>query len=219
MIAPMPASNNLRFLVTIALFAALALFAWKSGRRVYEEGPDLDIREEGGDVILRWAHAVEAPMAERFEKAFARWKGKTERFVIELDSPGGAIVEGRLVIDEIEKIRRTHRVVAYVGSGAECLSMCVPIFLAGDERIAAKDAVFMFHEPSTYDLVTDERVRKPGFEQRMTSDRFFERYFVKSEMNPEWREKLRAAWKGRDLWFTAEQLVEQGSGVVEAIGD
>ncbi|HNS87338.1 MAG TPA: hypothetical protein PKH09_10580, partial [Parvularculaceae bacterium] len=82
-----------------------------------------------------------------------------------------------------------------------------------------KDAVFMFHEPSSYDLVTDERVRKPGFEQRMTSDRFFERYFVKSEMNPEWREKLRAAWKGRDLWFTAEQLVEQGSGVVEAIGD
>src|SRR5690606_26734184 len=103
MIAPMPATNNLRFLVTIALFAALALFAWKSGRRVYEEAPDLDIREEGGAVILRWAHAVEAPMAERFEKAFARWKGKTERFVIELDSPGGAIVEGRLVIDEIEK--------------------------------------------------------------------------------------------------------------------
>lgn len=26
-----------------------------------------------------------------------------------------------------------------------------------------------------------------------------------------------ASWKGRDLWFTAEELVEQGSGVVEAV--
>ena len=217
MIAPMPAPNNLRFLVTLALFAALAVFAWKSGRRVYEEGPDLEAFERDGAVVLRWAHGVDAPMAERFEKAFARWKNQTDRFIIELDSPGGALIEGRLVIEEIEKIKRTHRVVAYVSPGAACLSMCVPIYLAGDERIAAKDAVFMFHEPSAYDLLTDRKVKKPGFEQRMTSEKFFERYFVNSKMDPQWRETLRADWKGRDLWFTGEELVEQKSGVVELV--
>jgi len=36
-------------------------------------------------------------------------------------------------------------------------------------------------------------------------------------MNPEWREKLSAAWKDRDLWFTARDLVEQESGVVETL--
>jgi ATP-dependent protease ClpP protease subunit len=213
----MPVQSRLKFALTIALFAALAVFAWKSGRKVYEEGPDLDARIDGGAVVLAWPHAVEAPMAQRFADAFGRWKGETDHFIIDLNSPGGAIVEGRLVIAEIEKIRKTHKLDTYVGAAANCLSMCVPIYLAGDTRTAAKDARFMFHEPSSYDLVTDERVNKPGFEQKMTSERFFERYFVNSEMNPEWRDKLHEAWKGRDLWFTAEELVAQGSGVVEGI--
>lgn len=210
-------SNNLRFAVTLALFAGLALFAWKSGRKVYEEGPRLEIAERDGAVVLGWAHPVEAPMADRFATAFDAWKGRTQRFVIDLNSPGGALVEGRLVIAEIERMKATHQIDAHVGAGADCLSMCVPIYLAGHARTAARDARFMFHEPSSYDLVTDERVNKPGFEQKMTSEKFFERYFVNSGMTPEWREKLRALWRGRDLWFTGEQLVEQESGVVEAI--
>jgi ATP-dependent protease ClpP protease subunit len=209
--------ERLRFAVTAALLAALAFFAWKSGRRVFEEGPQLEITEEGGAVILSWRHAVEAPMAERFAAAFEEYGDRTDRFVIDLNSPGGAIAEGRLVIDAIERTKRTHRVDSHVGRGAFCLSMCVPIYLTGDGRNAARDATFMFHEPSSYDLVTDEKVDKPGFEQRLTSERFFERYFVKSEMNPEWRERLRAEWKGNDLWFTAEELVEQGSGVVKTV--
>lgn len=206
-----------RPVLTVALFVALAAFAWKSGRRVYEEGPTLVVSEAGDHVVLRWSHAVEAPMAARLAAAFANYEGKTGRFVLELDSPGGSIAEGRLAIHEIEKIGATHAVDTYVGAGGHCLSMCVPIYLAGRERSAAADAIFMFHEPSSYDLISDEKIRKPEFEQKMTSERFFERYFVKSEMNPEWRDGLRAAWKGRDLWFTASDLVEQNSGIVESI--
>lgn len=210
-------SNRIRYALTLALFAGLAFFAWKSGRKVYEDGPSLQIAQAGDAVVLRWAHGVEAPMAERFAAAFAAWKDKTRRFVIELDSPGGALVEGRLVIAVIEAMKATHEVETYVGAGADCLSMCVPIYLAGEKRTAAADARFMFHEPSSYDLATDEKVKRPGFEQKMTSEKFFERYFTQSEMNPEWREKLRANWRGRDLWFTAADLVEQGSGVVERV--
>jgi ATP-dependent protease ClpP protease subunit len=209
--------NRLRYAVTLALFAALGVFAWKSGQKVFEEGPGLQISQAGDAVILRWSHAVEAPMAARVVDAFDAWKGRTGRFVIDLNSPGGSITEGRLVIVEIEAMKKTHRVDTFVGADAVCLSMCVPIYLAGESRTAAADARFMFHEPSTYDLVTDEKINKPGFEQRMTSDRFFERYFVQSGMNANWREKLRASWKGRDLWFTAEELAEQGSGVVERV--
>jgi len=213
----MPVQSRLKFALTIALFAGLAVFAWKSGRKVYEEGPRLEIAERDGAVVLRWAHPVEAPMAARFAEAFQEWRGQTDRFIVDLDSPGGALAEGRLVIAEIEKMKATHEVDTHVGAGADCLSMCVPIYLAGETRTAARDARFMFHQPSSFDLVTDEKVDKPGFEQKMTADKFFERYFVNSEMTPEWREKLRANWKGRDLWFTAAQLVEQGSGVVEQV--
>ena len=208
---------KIRYAVTIALFAGLAFFAWKSGRNVYDEGPRLEISERDGAVVFRWAHPIEAPMAARFAEGLEEWKGRGDSFVIELDSPGGSIAEGRLVIEEIEKMKRAARVETHVGAGDECLSMCAPIYLQGDVRSAAKDALFMFHEPSDYDLVTEERVDKPGFERRMTSDRFFERYFVKSEMDPDWRENLRASWRGRDLWFTAEELIEQGSNVVQRI--
>lgn len=213
----MPLMNKVRFAATLALFAGLAFFAWKSGRKVYEDGPRLEIARTEDAVVLRWTHRIEAPMAMRFAEAFDRWKNETDRFVIDLNSPGGSLAEGRLVIEEIEKIKMTRRVDARVGPRAQCLSMCVPVYLRGQARMAADDAVFMFHQPSTYDLVTDEKVNRPAFERQMTSDRFFERYFVNSEMNPEWREKLSAAWKDRDLWFTARDLVEQESGVVETL--
>ena len=211
------APQRLRFAATLALFAALAFFAWKSGRRVYETGPQLEIEEAADAVILRWAHGVEAPMAERFTAAFDDWKSRTGRFVIELNSPGGSITEGRLVIETIERMKETRRVDAYVGAGAFCLSMCVPIYLAGERRTAAPSAAFMFHEPSTRDLFTEEKIDRPGFEQRMTSEKFFDRYFASSGMDAGWRERLRAEWRGRDLWFTAAELVEQRAGVVEAI--
>lgn len=75
--------TNIRFGATLALFAALGYFAWKSGRKVYDEGPRLDAYQKNGAVVLRWPHEVEAPMAARFAEGFDHWKDRTDRFVIE----------------------------------------------------------------------------------------------------------------------------------------
>ncbi len=206
--------NRAGFALTAALFALLAVFALRSGRSIYETGPALEIFEESDGVVFRWAHGVDAPMAYRFETAFAEWKHRARRIVIELDSPGGALGEGRSVIEAIGRMKATHIVETRVAAGATCASMCVPIFLAGQERVAGAEARFMFHEPSSVDFYTDEVTKKPAFEQRGDAERFFERYFERSEMNPAWREKLREAWKGRDVWKTAEELVAEGSNVV-----
>lgn len=208
------ARNRAAFALTIALFAALAFFALKSGRAIYETGPQLRVHEEGGAVVFAWDKAVEAPMAHRFREAFDAWKDRTDRIVIDLQSPGGALVEGRAVIGEIERMRATHRVDTRVAAGATCASMCVPVFLAGEDRVAAPTSRFMFHEPSSVDFITDEKVRKPAFERRRDAERFFERYFTRSPMNAQWREKLREDWKGRDIWKTGEELVAEESGVV-----
>lgn len=208
------ARNRAGFALTVALFALLALFALRSGRTIYETGPALAIVKDGDSVIFRWTHSVEAPMAYRFETAFDEWKDRVQRIIIELDSPGGALVEGRSVIEAIDRMKATHRVDTRVAGGALCASMCVPIFLAGHERSAGAGARFMFHEPSSVDYFTDEETRKPAFERRRDAERFFERYFERSEMNPAWRERLREAWKGRDVWKTAEELVAEESNVV-----
>lgn len=203
--------------LTLALFAALAFFALRSGNKIYETGPDLVVTEEDGAVVFSWHEAVEAPMAHRFREAFEASREKFGHIVIELHSPGGSLAEGRSVIDEIERMKATHRVDTRVAAGGLCASMCVPIFLAGENRIAAADSRFMFHEPTSVDFVTEETVKKPAFEQRMDAERFFERYFTRSPMDAAWRENLREAWKGRDVWKTGAALVAEGSGVVTRI--
>lgn len=209
--------NRARFALTLALFAALALFALRSGREIYETGPDLAVTEEGGAAVFRWHEAVEAPMAYRFREAFEASKDKTDRIIIDLASPGGALAEGRSVIEEIERMKATHRVTTRVGPGATCASMCVPIFLAGEERLASSNSAFMFHEPSSVDYFTDKKANKPAFEQRMDAERFFERYFTQSPVDAAWREKLRQEWTGRDVWKTGEELVAEKSGVVTRV--
>lgn len=209
-----PTRTRAGFALTIALFVALGYFALRSGRAVYATGPALTFYEEDGAAVFSWSEPVAAPMAYRFREAYGAWRDRADRIVIELDSPGGALTEGRAVIEEIGRMKATHRVDTRVRAGRVCASMCVPIFLAGEERLAGAGARFMFHEPTSVDYFTEEESKKPAFERRLDAERFFERYFERSPMTPEWRERLREDWKGRDVWKSAEDLVAEGSGVV-----
>ncbi|MEO0400416.1 MAG: ATP-dependent Clp protease proteolytic subunit [Pseudomonadota bacterium] len=201
-------------LLLIAVCALVVFMAWQGQQRVFVNLGRLDVRQEGGAVVLSWRSAVEAPMARRFEEAFDAWADETDRFIIDLNSPGGSLGEGARVIEVIEEMQRTHQVDTHVGRGRSCLSMCVPIFLLGEERRAAGSSRWMFHEPSTRDAVTGEEVRIPRFEQRYVADRFVERYFVQSPMDQEWLAKLEEDWQGKDVWRTGRQLYGEGANVI-----
>ncbi|MFN3960135.1 MAG: ATP-dependent Clp protease proteolytic subunit [Parvularculaceae bacterium] len=206
--------NRAGVALTLVLFGLLAAFAVESGRRVYETGPAVATSVEAGAVVLRWEGPVAAPMAHRLRAAFETAKGGTERIIVELSSPGGALIEGRAVIEEIGRMKKTHAVAARVRDGEICASMCVPVFLAGETRIAGPESRFLFHEPTSVDMITDEKVNRPAFETSRDAERFFTRYFERSAMDAAWRERLRQNWKGRDIWKTGLELVAEGSGVV-----
>ncbi|MEO0880085.1 MAG: ATP-dependent Clp protease proteolytic subunit, partial [Pseudomonadota bacterium] len=144
-------------------------------------------------------------------------RGEADTVIIDLHSPGGSVSEGRAVIEAIERIRRTHTVETRVGPISFCASMCVPIYLQGSVRRAAPSARFMFHEPSSRDAITGERVDTPEFEQRWASRQFVARYFEDSEMDPAWREKLVTEWRGRDIWKTGRELVDERANVVQIL--
>ncbi len=202
------------------MFAVIIFLFWQNDQRIYQDQGRLAVRSdpEGRDaVIFTWNSAIDVPVARRFEEAFDEWKDKTGRIVIELDSPGGSLSEGGRVVDVIEKIKRTHEVETRVGASSVCLSMCVPIYLRGDRRIAAPSSRWMFHKPTTRDFFTDEKVDKPAFETRMTAKRFVNRYFVDSEMDPVWRAKLEQEWQGGDVWKSGQELVDEGANVVTAL--
>jgi ATP-dependent protease ClpP protease subunit len=153
-------------------------------------------------------------MSRRIREAFDEVKKDVSVIVLDLNSPGGEIAEGARVIDILERIQRTHGVDTRVGFKRNCLSMCVPIFMEGENRIAAANARFMFHQPQLYDMVTEERVDVPEMEKRITTARFYRRYFEGSVMNEAWGEQLKIDWEDKDVWKTGRELVDEGSGLV-----
>lgn len=206
--------NRRMLAATLAIFAAVVWLAVSGDRHAFDGAADVAVRGEGDALVFAWRSEVAAPMSRRLAEAFAERGFETGRIILEFNSPGGDLAEGREVIRLVERMKETHLVDTRVLSGDHCLSMCVPIFLKGERRIAGRYAHFMFHEPTAYDSVTHEEVRRPEFERRMDSDRYFRRYFETTEMDPDWGARLKAEWSGRDVWKSGRQLVAEGSNIV-----
>ena len=196
------------------MIAIAGLLYWQIHKDIYEDKGRLVVRQDGEVVILSWHSEIMVPMAKRFSEAFSEWGGKTEVFVIDLSSRGGALREGGNVIELINGMKRTHTIITYVGERGSCLSMCVPIYLQGQNRISAVSSRWMFHEPIATDFFSGEEVSIPQQERRRTARRFFDRYFANSDINPEWRDRLQKEWVGKEIWKTGRQLVEENSNIV-----
>jgi ATP-dependent protease ClpP protease subunit len=201
-------------LATLAMFGAAIFIAFELERHAFDDSDQVIIRLEEGALVLGWRGEVRAPMALRFAEAFETRGDDASRIIVELNSPGGQIAQGREVIELIERMKKTHEVDTRVLPKEFCFSMCVPIFLQGERRIAARSSLFMFHEPMTYDAVTDEVVKRPAFERNYDTEQFYRRYLANSPMSPEWGERLKDEWRGKEIWKTGEELVEEGSNIV-----
>ncbi len=186
---------------------------WRLYVQKHADTGQLSVRELDGTVVLAWVGRVDLPMHTSLDRAFGRWSGKSDRFVLRLNSQGGSLREGREVIELLKRIRQTHKLDTYVGPGEICMSMCVPMFLQGSRRIAASSARFMFHEPKRY---YDDGSEAKGFafEREALSRRFFDKYFVNSPMNAAWRVQLEKSWVGKDIFKSGKQLVEERSNIV-----
>lgn len=209
--------NRLMMAATLSMLAATALLITRNEQFIFRDEGRLDVTRDRSDpqtLIFTWRSEVDVPMARRFAEAFDEWRGEGDRIILDLHSPGGAIAEGEQVIRVIERMKRTHIVDTRVRRGYKCYSMCVPIFLHGERRIAGETARFMFHEPTVRDFYSGEKVRIPAFEQARTTRRFVERYFVNSPTDPEWLERLLAEWRGRDVFKSGHALLTEGSGIV-----
>ena len=199
---------------TLVMFALAIFIALRDDRAFLQSGPEVIVRERRGELVFEWLYPIMPPMTAHFEKAFAERGAGARRIVIDLNSPGGMVDEGAALIGLIGRMRRTHEVVTRVGANRVCASMCVPVFLAGDIRSASPSARFMFHEPTAYDVISEEVVERPAFERRLDSERLFRKFIDPTEIDPAFAMELRESVKGRDVWFTARDLVERETNVV-----
>lgn len=209
--------NQIALMVMVAIAGYMA---WQLQQSIYENKGRLVVEQDDSSrdtVVFSWNSEIEVPMERRFIEAFDKWQYKANRIVIDLHSPGGSLAEGRKVIELIKRMKLTHRVDTRVGTHHSCLSMCVPIYLQGQTRFAAANSKWMFHEPRSYDFVTGEKVIEPKSEQQAMARRFFERYFTNSEMDAAWRTQLEQDWRGKDVWRSGSQLVDEKSNIIHQL--
>ncbi|MEL6323927.1 MAG: ATP-dependent Clp protease proteolytic subunit [Pseudomonadota bacterium] len=211
--------NQLTLFTTLFLFGVIAFLMWSGDQALLRGAPELDVDARGdGTVVFSWRGDVRAPMARRFEDAFEEWRGEADAFLIRLDSPGGALAEGNEVIGVIRYMQRSHPVMTEILPGDDCLSMCVPIFMQGEQRRAAPNARFMFHQPIAVDLYTDEVAEQLPAEREYVAERFLRRYFDDGQVDPAWVDRLRDDWQRGDVWKSGRDLVDEGSGIVTELG-
>jgi len=202
--------------VLLGLVVVAVLLGWRLYEQKHADTGQLAIRQSGNVVILAWTGEVELPMHTLLMRAFNDWRDRSQHFLLQLNSPGGSIREGGDVVELLQRIKRTHQFDTYVASREICMSMCVPIFLQGNKRIAAPDARFMFHEPKRF---YDDGSEAKGFsfEREALTRRFFTRYFENSAMDVDWRVQLEKNWIGKDIYKSGKQLVEEHSNIVTGL--
>lgn len=206
----------------LAFAIAIGFLAWQFQDRlelIFATRGALTVSEEADGVVkLHWRGKVAAPLLARLDEAFRTHgrRGET-RFLLSLASPGGELRHGGEVVRLIKAVQRANVVDTVVEGRSACASMCVAIYLAGNNRLADPRARFMFHEVSFRDSVTDKVNEVPERAIARATDQFLERYFKPEGVDPRWLAGIRERMKGRDVWLTAQELTDQRSGIVQAL--
>lgn len=204
---------NTNRLLLFGLIIVAVVMGWRLYQQKHADTGQLAASLRGKTLIVAWTGRVELPMHTLLARAFDKWRSRSERILLQLNSPGGSLREGGDVIELLQRIKHTHKLDTYVASAAICMSMCVPIFLQGDNRIAAPDARFMFHEPKRY-FDDGSEAKGFSFEREALTRRFFNKYFVNSPMDAQWRGQLEKDWIGKDIFMSGAQLLEDSSNIV-----
>ena len=105
-------------------------------------GMSLEFNKAEGRLEIEWSGPIVAGMADDVQAAVSRYEQELKRVVLFLDSAGGLVEEGDRVIGVLNEIKRRHRLATVVLHGKLCGSMCIPIFLQGNERVAARASLW-----------------------------------------------------------------------------
>jgi hypothetical protein len=169
-------------------------------------GASLDFNEEDGTLYIDWSGPIRAGMADYLRTALGKYGTLSHRVVLLLDSAGGQVEEGDRVIQILNEAKQTHRLVTEVLDGNLCASMCIPIFLQGDDRLAARASHWIFHEAA-----------KPGANGKERTDMtlcLFRRYYVPAGVSMDWLKSIVPIIQHANLLQTGSDLVSAKTGII-----
>jgi len=170
-----------------------------------------NFRSNDNRVLLYWKGEVRKSMVKKFKRAINKWKKRAQGgFVISLNSRGGLVRDGYKVINIIRRLKKTHYITTYVARGNTCGSMCVPIFLTGNSRIAAGASIWLFHDIAGRDKNDkSRRILKPW-----KTDKMFRNYYIPAGVSKPWIDDIKIKIKGSDYWMTGKEVYSSHANII-----
>ena len=202
------------FIIGLVSIGSLAMLTGNSQAHESNKTGVLETKfrsNNNGQVLLYWKGQMRKPMAASFRQAIDKWKARAlGGFIISLNSRGGLVSEAYEVVDIVRRLKKTHDVRTYVARGNTCGSMCVPIFLTGNQRAAADASLWLFHDIAGRDKNDKTRlIVKPW-----KTDKMFNDYFIPAGVSQLWVDDIKWKIKGSDYWMTGGQLYSEKANII-----
>jgi hypothetical protein len=174
----------------------------------------LEFNKEDGTLYIDWSGPIVAGMADNMRAALDKYGTVLDRVVLFLDSAGGQVEEGDRVIEILNEIKLRHQLITVVPHGRLCASMCIPIFLQGEDRLAARASLWIFHEAAQRQADGEPRT------DMAETWRLFRKYYAPAGVSMHWLKSIAPMIKEADLWQTGGDLISTKSGIIlHPLGD
>jgi len=174
----------------------------------------LEFNKEDGTLYIDLSGPIVAGTADNVRAALGKYGTTLNRVVLFLDSAGGRVDHGDRVIEALNEIKLRHQLITVVPDGKLCASMCIPIFLQGKDRLAARASIWLFHEAAQRDA--------NGVLRTDTAEtwRLFRKYYAPAGVPARWLKSIAPMIEEADLWQTGGDLISAKSGIIlHPLGD
>ena len=177
-------------------------------------GVSLEFNKEDGTLYIDLSGPIVAGTADNVGAALGKYGTTLNRVVLFLDSAGGRVDHGDRVIEALNEIKLRHQLITVVPHGKLCASMCIPIFLQGKDRLAARASIWLFHEAAQRDA---NGVLRTDTAQTW---RLFRKYYAPAGVPARWLKSIAPMIEEADLWQTGGDLISAKSGIIlHPLGD
>ena len=174
----------------------------------------LEFNKDDGTLYIDLSGPIVASTADDVRAAQGKYGTALNRVVLFLDSAGGRVDDGDRLIEVLNEIKLRHQLITVVPHGKLCASMCIPIFLQGEDRLAAPASIWLFHEAA--------QRQANGILRTDTAEtwRLFRKYYAPAGVSTRWLKSIAPMIKEADLWQTGGDLISAKSGIImHPLGD
>jgi hypothetical protein len=193
--------------VAVAMTAvALVVANAASAEEPMAGNASLEFNDKDGTLNIEWSGPIARGMADYLRSTFATYGAGLHRVILFLDSAGGQVEEGDRVIHVLDELKQTRRLVTVVQDDKLCASMCIPIFLQGNDRLAGRASGWIFHE------VTGPGADKKELKQQTLQ--LLDRYYVPAGVSADWIKRIIPIIERANLWQCGGDLIKANTGIV-----